>query len=60
LPADALSLQRASAGLLPEAKVALQRAESALRGNLAVPLRSMFPATPPGEFPKSEEKEKPP
>src|SRR5690348_7854780 len=59
LPFDALSLQRASAGLLPEVRVALQRAESALRGNLAVPLRSVFSSAlrePPA---KSEEKEKP-
>lgn len=42
LPSDALSLQRACAGLLPEARAALQRAESALRENLAVPLRSVF------------------
>ena len=42
LPADALSLQRACTGLLPEARVTLQRAEAALRENLAVPLRSVL------------------
>ncbi|MGH8126080.1 MAG: YihY family inner membrane protein, partial [Rhodanobacteraceae bacterium] len=42
LPSDALSLQRACAGLLPEVRVALQHAEAALRENLAVPLRSVF------------------
>jgi len=56
MPDDALSLQRASAGLLPEVRVALQRAESALRANLGVPLRSVFSSTPREPPAKSEEK----
>lgn len=56
LPFDALTLQRASTGLLPEVKVALQRAESALRGNLAVPLRSVFSSALRESPAKSEEK----
>ncbi|HET7930224.1 MAG TPA: YihY family inner membrane protein [Rhodanobacteraceae bacterium] len=44
LPADAVSLQRAAAGLPQEARVALQRAEAGLRESLAVSLRSVFVA----------------
>ncbi|MGH8144960.1 MAG: YihY family inner membrane protein [Rhodanobacteraceae bacterium] len=44
LPGDALVLQRAAAGLAPEARVALQHAEAGLRENLAVSLRSVFTA----------------
>lgn len=53
LPADALSLQRASAGLLPEARVALQRAEAALRENMAVSLRGVYGQSPDGETAKT-------
>lgn len=56
LPADALSLQRASAGLVSEVRVALQHAETTLRENLAVPLRAAFAAAPPGDPLKSEGK----
>jgi len=51
-----LSLQRASVGLLPEVRVALQRAEAALRGNLAVPLRHVFAAAVREPPAKSEER----
>ena len=47
LPADALALQRAAAGLAPEARVLLQRAEAALRENLAVSLRALFSGPSP-------------
>lgn len=46
LPADALSLQRAAAGLLPEARAVLQAAEAGLRTGLAVPLRALFAGQP--------------
>ncbi len=42
LPQDALTLQRAAVGLAPGARVSLQRAEAALRENLAVSLRELF------------------
>ena len=42
LPADAVALQRAAAGLAPEARELLQRAEAALGENLAVSLRALF------------------
>jgi membrane protein len=42
LPDDALLLQRAADGLAPDARVVMQRAESALRGHLAVSLRTLF------------------
>ena len=45
LPSDALLLQRASDGLLPEARAVLQRAEAALRKHLGVPLREVFAPT---------------
>jgi membrane protein len=45
MPRDALSLQRAAAGLAPEARAALQHVEAGLRSNLAVPLRGLFAAS---------------
>lgn len=42
LPADALSLRAAAAGLAPAARDALLRAAAAERENLALPLRSLF------------------
>lgn len=55
LPEDALALQRAATGLAPDARVTLQRAESALKQNLAIPLRGLFRSTAPAARPKSEE-----
>ncbi|TAN05284.1 MAG: YihY family inner membrane protein [Rhodanobacteraceae bacterium] len=55
LPADALALQRAAAGLAPEARVLLQRAETALREGLAVSLRALFSASPPAVVATSDE-----
>ncbi|HLI18454.1 MAG TPA: YihY family inner membrane protein [Rhodanobacteraceae bacterium] len=56
LPTDALALQRAAAGLAPEARVILQRAEAALRENLAVPLRTLFSGSSFAGTTTSEEK----
>jgi membrane protein len=56
LPGDALVLQRASAGLAPEAREALQRAEAALKKSLAVPLRELFCAPPPTGAVHSEDR----
>ncbi|HEX7349182.1 MAG TPA: YihY family inner membrane protein [Rhodanobacteraceae bacterium] len=47
LPADALALQRAAAGLAPEARVLLQRAGVALDAGLSASLRSLFLDPPP-------------
>ena len=54
LPADALALQRAAAGLPAEARVVLQRAEANLRESLASPLRALFVAAPVAAQAKSE------
>jgi membrane protein len=56
LPADALALQRAAAGLAPEARVLLQRAEAALRENLAVSLRALFSGPSPVTVATSDER----
>lgn len=56
LPTDALALQRAATGLAPEARVILQRAEAALRENLAVPLRTLFSGSSFADTTTSEEK----
>ncbi len=54
LPADAVTLQRAAADLPAEARVALRHAETSLRQNLAVPLRSLLaPQQEAGEQPGS-------
>lgn len=53
LPADSVSLQRAAATLPQEARVVLQRAETALRENLAVSLRSIFTAQA-GDAPQAD------
>jgi membrane protein len=55
LPDDALALQRAAAGLAPEARMAVQRAEAALKKSLAVTLRELFCATPPTGAVQSED-----
>jgi membrane protein len=55
LPADAVALQRAAADLASEARATLQRAEAALKNNLAVPLRELFSARPPVAVARSEE-----
>ncbi|MGH8111108.1 MAG: YihY family inner membrane protein [Rhodanobacteraceae bacterium] len=59
LPSDALSLQRACRDLAPEARVALQRAEAALRGHLAMPLRTLFTAPDARSGPSSSRQEHP-
>ena len=56
LPEDALALQRAAAGLAPEARVTLQRAEGALKKNLGVPLRELFCPAPPADAAQSEDR----
>ncbi|TAN01625.1 MAG: YihY family inner membrane protein, partial [Rhodanobacteraceae bacterium] len=55
MPTDALSLQRACTGLIPEARVTLQRAEAALQQNLCVSLRALFSKSPPTGAAASEE-----
>jgi membrane protein len=55
LPQDALTLQRAAVGLAPGARVSLQRAEAALRENLAVSLRELFSTPSTAGDARSEE-----
>ena len=54
LPADSLALQHAAANMAPEARATLLRAESALKENLAVPLRELFCPTSPAQATPSE------
>ena len=56
LPQDAVAMQRAAAGLAPEARVTLQRAEAALKKNLRVPLRELFCPASPAEAVQSEDR----
>ena len=56
LPQDAVAMQRAAAGLAPEARVTLQRAEAALKKNLRVPLRELFCLASPAEAVQSEDR----
>lgn len=56
LPRDAVALQRAAAGLAPEARVTLQRAEAALKKNLRVPLRELFCTASPAEAVQFEDR----
>ena len=54
LPADSLLSQHAVAGLAPEARATLERAEATLKKNLAVPLRELFCPTSPARATPSE------